>query len=92
MKMKVKFKFPAMNLRMNNIPPLTPHCVSPLSASLCFAILFKDGHVLQLTPETVAVRRRMRNGLDDYDVQMVPGNICGLNFLTFVLQLRENLI
>ena len=56
----------------------------------CFVILFNDGHVLQLRPETVAVLRRMRNGLDDYDGQMVSGDKCGLNFLTFVLQLRDN--
>ena len=34
-----------------------------------FDILFKDGQLLQLRPETVAVRRQMRNGLDDYDGQ-----------------------
>ena len=28
--------------------------------------------------------------LDDYDGQMVSGDKCGQNFLTFVLQLREN--
>ena len=49
-------------------------------------LLFNDCHVLQLRPETVAVHRRMRNGLDDYNSQMVSG----LNFLTFVVQLREN--
>ena len=36
---------------------------------VCFVVLFNDGHVLQLRPEIVAVRRRMRNGLDDYDGQ-----------------------
>ena len=51
---------------------------------------FNDGHVLQLKPETVAVRRRKGNVLDDYDGQMVSGDKCGLNFLTFVLQLRKN--
>ena len=51
--------------------------------------LFNDGHVLQLRPETVAARRRMKDGLDYYDSQMVSGDKYGLNFLTFVLQLRE---
>ena len=32
------------------------------NSSICFVILFNDGHVLHLRPETVAVRRRMRNG------------------------------
>ena len=49
-------------------------------------ILFNAGHV----PEIVAFYRRMRDGLDDCDGEMVSGNKCGLNFLTFVLQLREN--
>ena len=40
--------------------------------------LFNDGHVLQLRPEIVTIHRRMRNGLDDYDGQMVSGDICGL--------------
>ena len=52
---------------------------------ICF--LFNDGHVLQLSPETV--RRRIRNDLDDYDGQMVSGDKFSLNFLTFVLQFRE---
>ena len=52
--------------------------------------LFNDGHVLQLRPETVVFRRRMRNVLDDYDGQMVSGDKCDLNFLTFVFQLNEN--
>ena len=51
---------------------------------------YNDGHVLQLRPETVAIHRRMSNGLDDYDGQMVSGNKLGLNLMTFVLQLREN--
>ena len=38
-----------------------------------FIILFNDDHVLQLRPETVIVRKRMRNGLDDYVGQMVSG-------------------
>ena len=53
-----------------------------------FCYLFNDGHVLHLRPETVAVHSRMRNGFDDY-VQMVPRDKCVLNFLTFILQLRE---
>ena len=53
-----------------------------------FVVLFNDGHVLQLRPETVAVRRRIGNDFDD-DGQMVSGDKCGLNFLTFVLHLRE---
>ena len=28
--------------------------------------------------------------LDDYDGQIVSGDNCGLNFLTFILQLKEN--
>ena len=31
----------------------------------------------------------MRNDLDDYDGQIVSGDKCGLNFPTFILQLRE---
>ena len=57
---------------------------------VCLSFLFNDGHVRHLRPETVAVRRRMRNDLNDYDGQMVPGDKCGLNFLTFALHLREN--
>ena len=41
-----------------------------------FAILFNDGHVLQLRPETLAVSRWMENGLDDYDGQMVSWDKC----------------
>ena len=52
--------------------------------------LFNDGHVLQLRVETVAIRRRMNMISDDYDGQMMPGDECGPNFLTFVLQLRKN--
>ena len=33
----------------------------------------------------VAVHRWMSNGLDDYDDQMVSGDKCVLNFLTFIL-------
>ena len=40
--------------------------------------------------ETVAVLRRMNMFLDDYNGQMIPGDECRLNFLTFVLQLRKN--
>ena len=53
-------------------------------------LLFNDGHVLQLRPETLTVHRRMGNGLDDYDGQIISRNKYGLNFLTFILQLREN--
>ena len=28
--------------------------------------------------------------LDDYDGQMISGDECGLNVMTFVLELREN--
>ena len=49
---------------------------------------FNDGHVLHLRPETVAIRRQ-KNVLVDYDAQMVSGDKSGLNFLTFLLQLRE---
>ena len=48
-------------------------------------ILFNDGHVLQLRPETVDVRRWMRNSLDDYDGQIVSGDKCDLDFMAFVL-------
>ena len=47
--------------------------------------LFNDGRVLQLRSESVAVRRRMI-----YDGHMIAEDECGLNFLTFVLRLREN--
>ena len=50
-------------------------------------ILFNDGHILQLWSETVAVRRRINMVLDGG--KMVPGDEYGLNFLTFVLQLRK---
>ena len=52
-------------------------------------ILFNDGHVLHLRSETVAVRRRMNVVLDENDCQMIPGDECGLNVLTFALQLRK---
>ena len=55
-----------------------------------FFILFNDGHVLQLRSEIVVIHRLMRNGLDDYDGQMISGDKYGLNFPTFILQLREN--
>ena len=61
-----------------------------LSGSTVFDILFNDGPVLLLRPETVAIRRRMGNGLDEYNGQMLSGDKCDLNFLTFVLQLRKN--
>ena len=32
----------------------------------------------------------MRDVLDEYDGQIVSGDKCGLNFLTFLLQLTEN--
>ena len=51
-------------------------------------LLFNDGHILHLRPETVAVHRWMRNRFDDG--QMIPGDKYGLNFPIFVLQLREN--
>ena len=35
-------------------------------------------------------QRRMNIVLEDYDGQMIPGEGCGRNFLTFVLQLRKN--
>ena len=53
--------------------------------------LFNDGYILQLRSETVAVRRRMNMISEDYDGQMIPGNECDTNFLTFVLQLSKNL-
>ena len=28
--------------------------------------------------------------LDEYDIQMISGDRCDLNFLTLILQLREN--
>ena len=53
-------------------------------------LLFNDGHVLQLSSETDAVRRRLIHGLDDiwwpYDNRVE----CGIYFLTFVLRLMEN--
>ena len=56
----------------------------------CFSYLFKDGLILRLRTETVVIYIRMRNGLDDYDDQIISRNKCCLNFLTFVLQLKEN--
>ena len=49
-------------------------------------ILFNDGHagLLHLRSETVVVHRQMNMVLDDYDGQIIPGDECGLNFLTFV--------
>ena len=55
-----------------------------------FVMLFNDDHVLELRPDTVIVHRWMGNSLDDYDGQMVSRDKSGLNFLTFVSQLREN--
>ena len=53
-----------------------------------FVILFSDGHVLHLRLETVAVRRWIRNGLVDYDGQMVARNECGLMLVSsFLLSL-----
>ena len=52
-------------------------------------ILFNDRNVLHPRPDTVAFRRRMSMVLDD-DGQMIPGDECDPNFLTFVSQLREN--
>ena len=43
--------------------------------------------VLHLRSKTVAVHRQMNMVLDDD--QMIPGDECGLNFLTFVLQFRK---
>ena len=40
--------------------------------------------------ETVAVLRQMNIAFDDYNGQMISGDECGPNFLTFVLQLRKN--
>ena len=37
-----------------------------------FFVILYDGHVLHLRSDTVAICRWMRNGLDDYDDQMVP--------------------
>ena len=52
--------------------------------------LFSDGHVLHVRSETFAVRRRMNMFSDDYNGQMVLGDKCGPNFLTFILLLRKN--
>ena len=63
---------------------------NPQTASLfCISLLFNDGHVLHLRSETIAVRRRMRNDLDDYDGQMVSRGKCGLNFLTLSFSWRK---
>ena len=35
-------------------------------------------------------RRRLDVVSDDYDDQMIPGDECDPNFLTFVLQLKKN--
>ena len=53
--------------------------------------LFNEDHVLHLRPETFAVLGRINMVLEDNDGQMIPGDECGLNFLTIVLQLVENL-
>ena len=50
-------------------------------------ILFNDGPVLHLRSETVAICSWMNMVLDDG--QMIPRDKGGLNFLTFVLQLRK---
>ena len=52
--------------------------------------LFSDGHVLHVRSETFAVRRRMNMVSDDYNGQMVLGDECGPNFLTFILLLWKN--
>ena len=46
-------------------------------------ILFKDGHLLQLRSEIITICGWMNMVLHDYDVQMIPGDKSGLNFLTF---------
>ena len=50
--------------------------------------LFNNHHILQLRPETVAVRRRM-NMMSDDDGQMIPRDDCSPS-LTFALQLMKN--
>ena len=52
--------------------------------------LFNDDLALQLRTETFAVRRRMNMFSDDYDGQMIPGDECSSNFLTFASQFRKN--
>ena len=53
-------------------------------------ILFNDGHVLHLRPETVVIHRQKNMVLDDdCDSQMISRDECNLNFLTFILKLRK---
>ena len=47
-------------------------------------ILFNYGHILQLRSETVAIRRRMNMISGVYDAEIIPGDECDPNFLTFV--------
>ena len=53
--------------------------------------LFNNSHALQIMSETIAICRQMNKVLDDYDDQMIPKDEWAVNFLKFVLQLRENL-
>ena len=50
---------------------------------------FNDDHVIHLRSES-AVRRWINMVKDDYGDQIIPGDECGLNFLTFVLELKKN--
>ena len=54
-------------------------------------LLFNDDHVIQLRSKTVVVRRWMNVVWMIYDDHMIPGDECGLNFLTFDLHLRKTL-
>ena len=57
------------------------YCTKQWFVCLLFHLI--TAFVLQLKPETVAVRRLMTNGLDDYDGQIVSEIKCVLNYLRF---------
>ena len=71
------------------ILPTTPRRRTFNICARC-CLLFNDGHVLQLRAEIVAVHRGMIMIWMIFDGHMKPRDECGLNFQTYVLQLRKN--
>ena len=57
---------------------------------MAFAKVSFSVTVLQLRTEMVPIHIRKYMVLDYYDGQMITGDACSLNFLTFILQLTKN--
>ena len=53
-----------------------PYSHQTLERLLHFLFLYNDSNLLHLRHETVIVRKRMSDGFDDYESQMVPGDKC----------------